>query len=181
MGEYRTILIDPPWNQVMSGKRIRYKGGQPEKMPYETMPLDAIRDLPVESLAANGCHLWLWTTNQFLRQGFDLIDHWGFKYLAPITWIKPSGCGNWFVHRTQTMLFGYLGKCEFNRARYQPNIIEANVSNRHSRKPEAAYELIEAVSDEPRVELFARPPVRPGWDVWGNEVETTVKGQTCFE
>ena len=33
-----------------------------------------------------------------------------------------------------------------------------------------AYEIIEAVSPGPRLELFARAP-RPGWDVWGNEVQ----------
>ena len=44
----------------------------------------------------------------------------------------------------------------------------------HSRKPEEAREKIVALmGDLPRVELFARQ-TPPGWDVWGNEVESTI-------
>jgi hypothetical protein len=39
----------------------------------------------------------------------------------------------------------------------------------HSRKPDEAYALIEAMYPGlPKIELFARQQ-RPGWDVWGNE------------
>jgi len=42
----------------------------------------------------------------------------------------------------------------------------------HSRKPEASYRIIEAMyPDLPKIELFARQ-ARPGWQAWGNEVET---------
>lgn len=44
----------------------------------------------------------------------------------------------------------------------------------HSRKPDEARDKIVALmGDVPRVELFARQSP-PGWDVWGNEVESTV-------
>ena len=44
------------------------------------------------------------------------------------------------------------------------------VPTQHSKKPEATYDLIEAVSPyEKRIELFARLR-RFGWDAWGNEV-----------
>lgn len=130
--------------------------------------------LQVAELAADDCHLWLWTTNQFLDAGFDVMRAWGFKYLAPIHWVKPSGCGSFFVHRSQTCLFGYRRKCLFRGARYLPNIIEAT-PGAHYAKPEATYCYIESVSAAPRLEIFARPwtplfPRRFGWDVWGNEV-----------
>ncbi len=138
-----------------------------------------IKALPVADFAAEGCHLWLWTTNQFLEAGFEVMRAWGFKYLAPITWVKPQGFGAYFQHRTQTMLFGYKGRCQFNLARCKPTALFANVG-RHSQKPEESYRLIESVSDGPRLELFARPVTpmfqrRPGWDVWGNEVQSTVE------
>jgi len=42
----------------------------------------------------------------------------------------------------------------------------------HSRKPDEFYEIIEACSPGPYLELFARFQ-RQGWDQWGNEdVET---------
>lgn len=172
-GYYRTILIDPPWQQTMSGKYRESKQKRAASLPYATMTIDQIQSLPVASLAASGCHLWLWTTNQYLRHGFDLMEAWGFRYLAPITWVKPSGMGNWFVHRTQTLLMGYRDKCQFNAARYRPTVLDGCSPVRHSQKPSSSYDLIESVSDEPRVELFARS-VRPGWDAWGNEVPSTI-------
>lgn len=186
-GLYRTILIDPPWPQGRVGRFARHS--RPDDLPYQTMTVRQIRALPVAELAADGCHLWLWTTNQFLPHGFSLLKAWGFKYLAPITWSKPSGLGAWFVHRTQTLLMGYKNRCVFNRERYRPTVLPESSPRRHSEKPESSYELIEAISDEPRLELFARPwsplfPKRAGWHVWGNEVASdlalsaSVSGQT---
>ena len=171
---YLTILADPPWAQTMSGRRTRPKGDAAPGLPYPTMSLDAIKALSVGDLAAEGAHLWLWTTNQFLCQGFDVMDAWGFRYLAPIHWVKPSGIGNWFVHRTQTLLFGYKGKCRFPLSRYQPNLIQTGDPVRHSAKPAATYEYIERVSPAPRLELFARQR-REGWDCWGNEVQSDIQ------
>jgi N6-adenosine-specific RNA methylase IME4 len=174
--KFRTLLIDPPWPQPLSGKRKRAKGSHgADALPYPTMTLEEITSLPVGDLADTGCHLWLWTTNSFLEQGFSLMRHWGFKTLAPIHWIKPSGCGNYVIHRTQTVLFGYKEKCIFEGRRYFPNILQINTwPKRHSEKPVEFYELIESVSPAPRLEMFARS-VRPGWDVWGNEVDATVQ------
>lgn len=177
--KYRCILADPPWAQTMTGRRVRRKGGALGKLPYPTMTLQDIKALPVGDYADSGAHLWLWTTNEFLRAGFDVMEAWGFKYLAPIHWIKPSGIGNWFAHRTQTMLFGYRERCLFPAARYLANVIETGNPAAHSEKPYAAYSYIESVSPGPRLELFARPaspmfPKREGWHVWGNEIECDI-------
>lgn len=150
---------------------------RPEKLPYPTMTLDEICALPIGELADEGAHLWLWTSNEYLEAGFAVMRAWGFKYLAPVTWLKPSGCGAWFIHRTQTMLFGYRSPL-LMRERYKPTYFEA-AARAHSAKPSACYELIEAVSEPARIEIFARPwtpmfPRRDGWDVWGNEVPQDV-------
>ena len=144
------------------------------------MTIDDIAALPVSNLATNDAHLWLWTTNQFLEDGFRIMRGWGFKYLAPIHWVKPCGIGAWFVHRTQTLLFGYHEKCVFPLARYKPNIIEAPVAREHSAKPDQSYNYIEKISPGPRLELFAREytPMfkkREGWDTWGNDIPNDVE------
>lgn len=172
---YNCILADPPWDLGMSGKRKRVKeGNKPDKLAYPTMTVQQICDMPVASLANVGCHLWLWTTNQHLKDGFQVMEAWGFKYLMPIHWIKPSGVGNWFIHRTQTILFGYKEKCQFKAGRYKPNIILTGDPVRHSQKPEQSYELIESISVPDRLELFARNK-RNGWHVWGNEVQSDIQ------
>jgi N6-adenosine-specific RNA methylase IME4 len=131
------------------------------------MTIDQIKALPVPDLADTDAHLWLWTTNATLHDGYHLCEAWGFKVLCPIHWIKPSGLGAWWVHRSQTLLHAYRGKLDM-RTRLRPNIIEAN-SRKHSQKPEASYKLIEDISHEARIELFARA-ARDGWITVGNEV-----------
>jgi N6-adenosine-specific RNA methylase IME4 len=173
MKKYKTILADPCWEQKMAGKyatrhrRIR-------KLPYSTLSVEEIKNLPIGNFAEEGCHLWLWTTNQFLKEAFEVMEAWGFKYLSTITWVKPSGCGNWFVSRTQHCLFGYKDKCKFNKERYKPTVFFANIPKKHSKKPIEFYDLIESISDKERLELFARNK-RDGWDVWGNEVDSDVQ------
>lgn len=173
---YKTILADPPWAMnIAGGSRRRTKGGQSGKtLPYAVMTLDKIKEMPIAAMADIGCHLWLWTSNSHLPAGFEVMRAWGFKYLAPIHWVKPSGVGNWFVHRTQTLLFGYKAACRFPLGRYKPNVFFTNDPKRHSQKPEESYALIESISPPSRLELFARTK-RPGWDCWGNEVQSDVE------
>jgi N6-adenosine-specific RNA methylase IME4 len=54
--------------------------------------------------------------------------------------------------------------------RTQVNII-ATRKREHSRKPSAAYNLIQRCSPGPFLELFARERT-PGWTQWGLEVDT---------
>jgi N6-adenosine-specific RNA methylase IME4 len=177
MKQYKTILIDPPWDMKMTGL-YQLRKLTPARLVYPTMSLQEIAALPINELSEVGCHLWLWTTNQFLPCGFDLMKAWGFKYHAPIHWKKPGGCGNYFVHVTQTLLFGYKERCIFNRERYKPNWIETGLPKKHSQKPIESYELIESISEEPRLEMFARAK-RAGWDCWGNEVECDINIDTA--
>ena len=173
MKKYQTIYADPPWEQQMKGK-YKIRPNTAMQLRYPTMTVEDICKLPVSDIAESGCHLWLWTTNQFLLAGFEVMQAWGFKYLAPITWVKPSGTGNYFIHRTQTLLFGYKDKCLFPLARYKPTVVNTSIPKRHSQKPDVFYDLIESISPEPRVELFSRAK-RFGWDCWGNEVESDIE------
>lgn len=170
---FRTILIDPPWDNADSltpkDPFHTYEGG----WPYPTMRLVDIANLPIPDLIdPAGCHLWLWAMNSFMPHAYWLLTHWGFKYHITHTWVKPSGVGHWFVDRTQHLLFGYTGRLQM-RTKMLPNVFGAPAVE-HSRKPDISYEFIEQVSFDAKVELFARRP-RPGWDVWGNEVESTVQ------
>lgn len=178
--KYRTILADPPWPHPKFGSLLQERSGLRAAADiYPLMSIDDLCAMPVAEQSEQGAHLWLWVTDQFLHEGFHVMSAWGFKYHAPIVWAKPSGCGNYFLHQTEFLLFGYKGKCIFNKARYVPNIYYWK-RGEHSEKPAASYELIESISDEPRLELFARPitPMFPkieGWHVFGNEVESDVQ------
>ena len=43
----------------------------------------------------------------------------------------------------------------------------------HSHKPEETFAIIQRLSDGPYLELFARRRT-PGWDVWGNEIDSDI-------
>jgi site-specific DNA-methyltransferase (adenine-specific) len=167
--KYQIIYADPPWKEEMTGEYQRRHKRRTE-LPYKDMSIDDICRLPINKISGDGCHLWLWTTNQYLKEGFIVLEAWGFKYLAPITWVKTTGLGNWFIHRTQTLLFGYKDHCIFPAARYKPTVIFASNPTTHSQKPQAVADLIEEISPAPRIELFCRKQ-RLGWDCWGDQCQ----------
>src|SRR5262245_60323388 len=84
------ILVDPPWPMELTG-RFKRRPFLETMMPYSTMSIEEITNLPVQTVANENCHLWLWTVNCFLGAGFDIMRAWGFKYMCPFHWIKPSG------------------------------------------------------------------------------------------
>lgn len=173
---YGTILADPPWQfQNRTGKVA------PEHRRlsrYATLTLKDIKGLPVDIVAAAQSHLYLWVPNALLREGLEVMSAWGFKYITNIIWHKVRkdgepdgrGVGFYFRNTTEMLLFGVRGKLRTREpGRTQVNIIKTR-KREHSRKPDEVYEIIEACSPGPYLELFARGN-RPGWGQWGNEVE----------
>jgi N6-adenosine-specific RNA methylase IME4 len=140
---------------------------------YDTMTLAEIAALPVASVADKDSVLFLWATNSLMREAFDVLAAWGWKYKTLLTWEKINACGMgyWFRGVTEHLLVGVRGKVPAFRSR-EKNLFRAR-RRKHSEKPEEAFTLIETVSPGPRLELFARR-VRPGWTCWGNEVEATL-------
>ncbi len=173
-GPYSTILADPPWQfQNRTGK----VGPEHKRLlRYPTMELKEIMELPVSRLAAAEAHLYLWVPNALLREGLAVMDAWGFTYKTNLVWYKirkdggPDGRGVGFYFRnvTELVLFGIRGRMRtLPPGRTQVNLI-ASRKREHSRKPDELYDIIEACSPGPYLELFARFP-RKGWDQWGNE------------
>src|SRR5690606_16151375 len=81
--KFATVYADPPWPYSNTAAR-----GAAENH-YRTLSLDAIRNEPVKDLVLPNAHLHLWTTNAFLREAFDVIRDWGFRYKSCLVWIKP--------------------------------------------------------------------------------------------
>lgn len=173
-GPYSTILADPPWQfQNRTGKMA------PEHkrlLRYPTMEIKEIVDLPVSKLAAAQSHLYLWVPNALLKEGLAVMEAWGFTYKTNMVWLKirkdggPDGRGVGFYFRnvTELILFGVKGSMRtLQPGRTQVNLL-ATRKREHSRKPDELYDLIEACSPGPYLELFARFQ-RRGWNQWGNE------------
>jgi N6-adenosine-specific RNA methylase IME4 len=179
--KFSTILADPPWQfQNRTGKVA------PEHKRlnrYGTMTLPEICDLPVQDIAADRAHLYLWVPNALLPDGLEVMKAWGFKYVSNIIWEKvrldgqPDGRGVGFYFRnvTEILLFGTRGKNvrTLDPARSQVNVIRSR-KREHSRKPDEQYDIIEACSWGPRLEMFSRGK-RRGWEVWGNQADESYK------
>jgi N6-adenosine-specific RNA methylase IME4 len=164
---YRTIVADPPWPYRLNSGRMLTTSNKRTTRPdlqYGRMTLDEIAALPVNVLAADAAHLYLWVTNPLLRQGFDILD--------TLTWRKIGtlGLGFRFRGETEHVLFGERGSLPIPPERRARNWIEAPRRG-HSTKPPELMDVIERCSPGPYVELFARSP-RIGWDHWGHGWET---------
>lgn len=174
---FLTILADPPWQFENRTGKIAPEHRRLSR--YATMSLDEIMALPVTKIAASTAHLYLWVPNAMLPYGLRVLHAWGFQYKTNLIWHKvrkdggPDGRGVGFYFRnvTEMILFGVRGKDARTLApgRRQVNIIKSQ-KREHSRKPDEAYDIIEACSPGPYLELFARG-ARPNWTVWGNEIE----------
>ena len=140
------------------------------------MKLSEIGALPIKQLAdEGGCHIYMWVTNNFLEKGIDLLKQWGFQYITTITWQKDRmGLGQYYRGLTEHCLFATTKKRlpykVINGKRAQGVTGFCEPKTIHSRKPKKMREMIELVSYEPRIELFARQQFQ-GWDCWGNEVQ----------
>jgi len=169
-GVYKTIYADPPWMERGGGK---IKRGADRH--YALMKTRDIAALPVAGLCdPAGCHLYLWATNNFLKDALTVLNTWGFRYITAITWLKDgqAGLGQYYRGLTEHCLFGVSDVLPYKiidgkRAQGVTGFIAPR--REHSRKPDEMRRMIERVSYPPRIELFARERFE-GWDAWGLEV-----------
>jgi len=175
-GVYNVIYADPPWqydNTGVNGAANHH---------YKTLSIEelchfAIGDTPIQDRFADNTVLFLWVTNPFLRDAFDILDAWGFEYKTNIVWVKRNlikpGAGFYVRGRHELLFICTKGSFTPDMTQKEPigSVIEADVQA-HSKKPEQAYEIIEALYPEGKyLELFARNQ-RKGWTSWGNEIQT---------
>lgn len=169
---YRTIVADPPWEYERTG--VTFHDGESgaftgTTVPYVTMTLGQIADVPVRDLSTRDAHLYLWTTQKYLRDAYWIADAWGFSVSSVLVWCKPVRgwtVGGTFMSTTEFVLFCRRGSLKASQ-RIDRQWFEWP-RGEHSAKPEAFLDMVEAVSPAPRLELFARRN-RLGWDTWGNE------------
>ena len=87
--KYQIIYADPPYEYSNSGSTKNSRGNA--KQFYKTMPINEIKNLPVEKIADDNCWLFLWTTYPQLPNGIDILRAWGFNFkTVAFTWIKKT-------------------------------------------------------------------------------------------
>lgn len=176
---FGTILADPPWQFTNRTGKVAPEHKRLSR--YPTMSLREIKEIPVATIAGDKSHLYLWVPNALLKEGLEVLEAWGFTYKTNIIWHKirkdggpdGRGVGFYFRNTTEIILLGVRGQLRTADAgRSQVNIIKTQ-KREHSRKPDELYDIIEACSPGPYLEMFARGQ-RKGWIQWGNQVDDYV-------
>jgi N6-adenosine-specific RNA methylase IME4 len=173
--KYGTILADPPWQ--FSNRTGKVAPEHRRLSRYSTLSLQQIKEIPVSIAALENSHLYLWVPNALLKEGLEVMDAWGFNYKTHLIWHKVRkdggpdgrGVGFYFRNTTEMILFGVRGHLRtLPPGRTQVNIIRTR-KREHSKKPDELYDIVEACSPGPYLELFARG-ARKAWDQWGDQV-----------
>lgn len=172
---YNIVLADPPWQYANSG------GQGVAENHYPTMRLDEICALPVADITAKDSALFLWATFPMLPEALRVIREWGFQFkTVAFVWLKQNrkaktwffGMGYWTRSNAEICLLATRG----HPKRQDKSIHQFIISpiEAHSKKPDEVHDkIVRLMGDLPRVELFARQ-AKPSWDVWGNEVDSTI-------
>ena len=170
-GVFEVIVMDPAWPYDNTYDAAHPTGRAGCK--YPSMSIEELKALKLP--AAKNCVLWLWTTNAFMGEAYDLLEAWGFQPKTILTWVKQTkltqkprlGLGHWLRNCTEHCLLAVKGSPKVSLTT-QSTLLEAP-GRGHSRKPDEFYELVESLCVGRRLDYFSREP-RPGWEQFGNDV-----------
>jgi len=161
-GQFDIIVIDPPWmyDREYDPASSRIASPYPEMMQEELLKIK----LP----AKEDCILWLWTTNTFMRDAYELIEAWGFAPKTILTWNKVNlGVGYYLRNVTEHCILAVKGSPIWTNKTHTTLINEKRT--KHSAKPEAFYKLVDEICYGSKLDYFARKK-REGWSVYGDEI-----------
>jgi N6-adenosine-specific RNA methylase IME4 len=165
------ILADPPIG--FATWSVRGQGRSPQRH-YSCLTFEQLASIPVASTAGRNCFLFCWIPLRsiFLVEPFA----WGFRFSgAAFAWVKQNRSDvGWFLgggytsrHNLEVCLLRRRGSPRRKAAGVRELIVAPR--REHSRKPDETYRCIEALCDEPHLELFARSSGRAGTSV-GDEL-----------
>lgn len=148
-GRFKTLIVDPPWDYEWLSLAGRAAPG------YAVMSHAELLAMPVASWAEDNCHLYVWTTNNFMTRACDLVAAWGFQHKTVLTWVKPRiGLGSYFRNSTEHVLFAVRGEMT-TRVKDIPTHFLADTGE-HSAKPDVFYDIVRRASYPPCGEAFQR-------------------------
>ena len=179
--KYQIIYADPPW--MYNDKRTHKSTGM-ALSNYQCMEINQIKSLPINKITNDNCVLFIWVTFPKLKEGIEVLESWGFKYITvAFVWVKLnpkndkiySGIGHWTNANAEIVLLGKKGKL----SRIAKNVKQIILAHRgkHSQKPsEVRNRIIQLMGDLPRIELFAREKTE-GWDIIEGKDDADGSGQ----
>lgn len=182
--KYDVIYADPPWDY---GGKMQYDKSSIKSenigferdvfisaanFKYPTLKLADLKELNVNSIAADNCILFMWTTGPQLANSVELGTAWGFEYkTVAFVWDKQvHNPGRYTLSQTEFVLAFKKGCFPTPRgARNVRQLISVH-RGKHSEKPEVVIDgITKMFPQQAKIELFARNNY-VGWDNWGLEI-----------
>ncbi|OBX05390.1 modification methylase [Gallibacterium genomosp. 3] len=181
---YDVIYADPPWDY---GGKMQYDKSSIKtenigfeknvfisaaNFQYPTLKLKQLKELDVNSISADDCLLFMWTTGPHLANSIELGEAWGFEYkTVAFVWDKQiHNPGRYTLSQTEFVLVFKKGRIPTPRGVRNVRQLLSVKRGKHSEKPD---HIIEAITrmfpQQQKIELFARRSYT-GWDNWGIEV-----------
>lgn len=136
---------------------------------YLTLKMKQLKELDVNSITADDCILFLWTTGPQLANAVELGEAWGFEYkTVAFVWDKMiHNPGRYTLSQTKFVLAFKKGKFPTPRGARNVRQLITVPRGKHSEKP---VEVIDGITkmfpQQDKIELFARKNYI-GWDNWG--------------
>ena len=180
--KYQITYADPPWRQSKGGKKSVRPNSSGSELDYPVISLEEIEQHlynAVLETTINSSVLFLWTIDKYLFKAEEIANNLGYKLHARMIWNKVTGIPAAFTIRFghEYLLYMYRGKMlpVAKTERGKIHSVFTEQVQRHSQKPEIAYQIIERLyPDTKKLEMYARAK-RQGWDAWGNEVESDIE------
>jgi N6-adenosine-specific RNA methylase IME4 len=172
-GKYRVIYADPPWkynDELAISKDGVGESYGPADAHYPQMSIAELCAMPVMDAAEDNAVLFFWVTAPLLKDAFQVIESWGFKYKASFVWDKiKHNMGHYNSVRHEHLLVCTRGSCLPDVSTLIDSVQSIERSEKHSEKPREFREIIDTLyPNGERIELFARTS-HANWNAWGNE------------
>lgn len=182
--KYDVIYADPPWDY---GGKMQYDKSSIKSInvgfeknvfisaanfKYPTLKLKELKELDVNSIAADDCILFMWTTGPQMANSIELGKAWGFEYKTiAFVWDKQvHNPGRYTLSQTEFVLAFKKGRFPTPRGARNVRQLLSIHRGEHSEKPEKVIDgITKMFPEQKKIELFARNNYI-GWDNWGLEI-----------
>lgn len=182
--KYEVIYADPPWDYggkmqydktCIKSENIGFERNvfiSSASFKYPTVKLADLKKLDIQSITADNCILFMWTTGPQFANSIELGESWGFEYkTVAFVWDKQvHNPGRYTLSQTEFVLAFKKGKFPTPRGARNIRQLVSVHRGQHSEKPEIVIDgITKMFPSQSKIELFARKNYY-GWDNWGLEI-----------